>query len=263
MPRSPRGWKIQYLLVRLGAEPQRVHDLAFTELRLILTNADLDADDDTLIAPVAMASSAASAKREEQAAEAGKLAQKAAAIAAEDDTLRQQHRQRSGELRERQESIRTRRASCEAAAGALPGGYRVDMPITAEAFTAAAKRIEHRRAELAEFKDQLDAAQRSIDQIGRQLETLSQKIRDQVDEPAHEIIVKLTAAEQRLIDLASLVQIPQAPARPGGSLDDDAAWAGKVKTATRSGLAGYQLGAWRPIRLRSPPSFAAKPVQCT
>jgi exonuclease SbcC len=214
--------------------------LAVTELRLMLTDADLSISDEILLAPLLEVSRAAAAKREEQAAETRKLAGKAAAATAEASTLSQQHQQRSDELRNRQVAIQRRRASWEEAASALPDRYRAGVPITAEALAAIAGRVEGRRAELAQVKDQLESAQRSVDQAGRELEALNKQIRLQVDEPAQQIIIKLAAAEQRLDDLAALLGRPAAPARPDGGLADNAEWAHGLTEATNAALAQAQ-----------------------
>ena len=79
-----------------------------------------------------------------------------------------------------------------------------------------------------------------IDQIGRDLETLNGQLQAEVDVPARQLVLKLSAAEQRLNDLAALLGMPPAPARPSGSLSDDAEWAHELKAATDATLARAQ-----------------------
>ncbi len=57
-----------------------------------------------------------------------------------------------------------------------------------------------------------------IDPVGRDLETLNGQLQTEVDVPARQLVLKLSAAEQRLNDLAALLGLPSAPARLSGSL---------------------------------------------
>ena len=58
-----------------------------------------------------------------------------------------------------------------------------------------------------------------IDQVGRDLETLNDQLQAEVDVPARQLVLKLSAAEQRLNDLAALlghaVSPSQAQRQPG------------------------------------------------
>jgi exonuclease SbcC len=213
---------------------------AVAGLRQVITDADLDADDESLLAPLAEAARVASETHERQTTVATELDARATAAAAEASTLSRQHQQRSEQLHTRQESILQRRAGWEQAARGLPGRYQPDWPITTGGLTVIAGRIESRRGELTDVKDQLDAAQRSIDQAGQELQSLSEQLRVQVQDPAHEMIVDLTVAKQRLNDLAELVELPTAPPKPGNTLSDDADWARRLAEATDAVLAQAQ-----------------------
>ena len=79
-----------------------------------------------------------------------------------------------------------------------------------------------------------------IDQVGRDLETLNGQLKADVDAPARQLVLKLSAAEQRLNDLAALLAMPSAPARPSGSLADNAVWARELRAATDGTLARAQ-----------------------
>ena len=76
--------------------------------------------------------------------------------------------------------------------------------------------------------------------MARELENLNDQFRTQVDEPANQLIVNLSVAEQRLNDLATLLGAPPAPARSGGGLASDAQWARALKTATNDALTQAQ-----------------------
>jgi exonuclease SbcC len=213
---------------------------ALVELRLVLPDADMDAEDEALLAPLVAASHTAAAERDAQAEQASKLGQQSEAAAATTEALREQLRQRSGQLRNRQETVRVRKAGYEKAAAELPAGYRADVPLTTQALAAAAERIESRRAELTQINDQLAETRKTIDDIGRELETLNDQIRVQVDDPAQRIILNLTAAGQRLNDLATLLGTPPGPARPAGGLADDAEWSKRLGAATGATISQAQ-----------------------
>jgi len=223
---------------------------ALAELRWVVPHASLDIDDDAVLAPLAAASQTATAAHQVQAAEANKLASRAEAAAQATEALRQQLQQRSGRLRNRQEAARARKASYEKSAGELPDGYRVDAPLTADALAAASERIEHRRTELTGINEQLADASKVIDQMGRDLENLSEQFRVQVEGPAQQITLKLSIAEQRLNDLITLLGTPPAPARAGGGLVHDAQWANELKTAADATLAQAQAAITRLQRQR-------------
>ena len=213
---------------------------ALAELRLVLPEADLEAADEAVLAPLEAVSLSAKAEYDAGTTEADSLAQQAASAAATADALRGQRRQRTDQLRSRTEGLDGRRATFERAAAELPVGYRVPVPITAEALVAAAAIIAGRRAGLTEVNEQLSASRAVIDQLGRDLEALDKQMRERVDRPAGQLIPRLTAAAERLNDLAALVGLPPAPARSGGGLADDAAWADALGTAADMALAQAQ-----------------------
>jgi len=103
---------------------------------------------------------------------------------------------------------------------------------------------------LGEINDQLSAARTAIDQIGRDMETLADQHREQVDEPAGQLIPRLAAAAERLNDLAALLGVSPAPARSGGSLAEDAKWADQLKTAADAALAQAQASGTELKQLR-------------
>ena len=84
----------------------------------------------------------------------------------------------------------------------------------------------------AEISRRLEETRTVIDQAGRDLETLNGQLQAEVDVPARQLVLKLSAAEQRLNDLAALLGMPSAPARPSGSLADNAVWARELRAAT-------------------------------
>jgi len=153
-----------------------------------------------------------------QADEADQLARQAELAAAEIKARRREFSQRSARLTERQESVRERKESCETAAGELPAGYRVNAPLIAGELADASERVRRRRTELTKISGRLEETRTVIDQAGRDLETLNGQLQAEVDVPARQLILKLSAAERRLNDLAALLGMPSAPARPGGSL---------------------------------------------
>lgn len=236
-------------LERAGKDAQQARaalEAALTELRQVLPGAELDSDDDTVLAPVAEASATATAARQAHAATANELAQQAEGAAATAEGLRQEAQRRSAQLRDRQESVRERKASCEKAASELPPGYRVTAPLTAEALAAASERIEGRQGELAGVSRQLAGARSVIDERARDLEAINDQLREQVTETAQQITLNLSLAEQRLNDLATLLGSPSAPARPAdGGLAADAEWANNLNSASSAALTQAEAAAAR------------------
>jgi hypothetical protein len=167
-------------------------------------------DDDTLVAPLATASSAAAEAHKGQADEANQLARQAELAAAEIKARHREFSQPSARLTERQESVRARKEFCETAAGELPAGYRVNAPLTAGGVADASERVSRRRTELTTISGQLEETRTAIDQAGRDLETLNGQLQTEVDVPARQLVLKLSAAEQRLNDLAALLGMPSA-----------------------------------------------------
>jgi DNA repair protein SbcC/Rad50 len=216
---------------------------ALSDLRQVIPGAELTADDNTLLAPLAAASSAAAEARQQQAGEADSLTSQADRAASETDALRQELSRRSTQLGRRRDLLRERKESYEKAAGELPAEYRVDRPLTADALAHAAGRVGHRRGELSEINERLAKARQRIDQLGADLEALSGQHRAQVDEPARQLVLRLSAAEQRLNDLAALLGMSPSSAGSSGGLAHDAKWAQELKTATDAVLAQAQEAA--------------------
>jgi exonuclease SbcC len=210
---------------------------ALSELRQVIPGADLSIDDANLLASLVAASDAAAEAHQRQADEANRLARQAERAADKIATDRRELSRRSTQLGERQESIRERKASYETAAGELPAGYRVNAPLTAEDLADASGRVRRRRTELSEIIKQLEEARTVIDQAGRDLETLNDRLRAEVDVPARQLVLKLSSAEQRLNDLNALLGLSSAPDRLSGSLADAAAWARELRAATNATLA--------------------------
>jgi len=217
------------------AEAALNHTLS--ELRQVIVGADLAADDDSLLAPLVTAWRTAAEAHKEQADEAHRRARQAELAAADIQARSREISQRSSRLTERQVSVRERKASCEKAARELPAGYRISAPLTADGVTDASERVARRRTELAHVSERLATARQAIEQIGRDLEALDGQLQSQVHGPARQLVLKLSAAEQRLSDLAELLGTPPPPARPSGDLSRDAEWAHQLKTATDATLA--------------------------
>lgn len=213
---------------------------ALSELRQVIPGAGLGVDDDTLMAPLGTASGTAAEAHQRQADEASQLAGQAELAAAEIRARRREFSQRSDRLAERQESVRERKESGETAAGELPAGYQVNAPLTAGNLAYASERVRHRRTELTEVSRRLEQTRTVIDQVGRDLETLNGQLKADVDAPARQLVLQLSAAEQRLNDLATLLAMPSAPARPSGSLADNAVWARELRAATDGALTRAQ-----------------------
>ena len=213
---------------------------ALIELRLVVQDATLDVADENLLAPLASASDDATEALKAQSEKANQLAQRAEGATATIEALRQQAEQESTRLSDRQVAVRKRKTSYETAASELPVGYRADAPLTADALRAVSQRIADRQSKLDEIDRQLADARGGIDQIARELENLNDQLRTQVDEPAGQLIVNLSVAEQRLNDLAALLGAPPAPDRPDGGLASDAQWARALKTATNEVLTQTQ-----------------------
>jgi exonuclease SbcC len=197
-------------------------------------------DDDNLVAPLAITSSAAAEAHQRQSDEANQLARQAELAAAEIKARRREFSQRSARLTERQESVRERKESCETAAGELPAVYRVNAPLIAGDLTDASERVRLRRTELTEISRRLEETRTVIEQAGRDLETLNGQLQTEVDVPVRQLVLKLSAAEQRLNDLAALLGMPSAPAGPSDSLADNAVWARELRAATDATLARAQ-----------------------
>lgn len=213
---------------------------ALAELREVLPGADLTADDDTLLAPLVTASAAANTAVEQQTSNVNELARQAERAAADTEALSREVSRRYTQLGERQQAVRDRKASNEKAARELPAGYLVDGPLTAGGLADASERVRRRRDEMSEVNGQLAKARQRIDQLGGDLEGLTGQLRIQVDDPARQLVLALSAAEQRLNDLATLLGIPSASARPSGGLAADAKWAQELNTATDAVLTQAQ-----------------------
>jgi exonuclease SbcC len=213
---------------------------ALSELQQVIPGADLSMDDDALLAPLATASVAAAEAHQEKANKANQITRQAERAADETEALRREVSRRSTQLSDRQEAVRARKASFEKASRELPAGYRVDAPLTEDALVGASTRITRRRTELTEISERLSDARNVIDQIGHDLETLNDQFRAQVDAPARQLVLELSAAEQRLNDLAVLLATPPPPARPSGGLAGDTEWAHTIQTATDATLAQAQ-----------------------
>jgi DNA repair exonuclease SbcCD ATPase subunit len=211
---------------------------ALSELRQAVPGADLSIDDDTLLTPLAVASDTAAEAQRRHADEAAQLSRRAERAADQTEADRREFSRRTTQLDDRLESIRERKASCEAAAAALPAGYRVNAALTVEDLADASKRVGRRRTELNEVSQQLEEARTVIDRIGRHVEALNDRLRADVDAPAQQLVLDLSSAEQRLNDLNVLLGLPSAPARPSDSLVDTATWARELRAATGAALAG-------------------------
>jgi len=210
---------------------------AVAQLQLIVSGADLEADDEAVLASLTAASLSANAAHETQVTDASRLEREAATATATARAFRDQQEQQAVQLGNRQEALDAQRTTFQNAAGGLPASYRVPVPVTAEALAAASARVAARRAELSDVNDQLSAAGTAIDQISHELETLADQYRLQVDEAAGQLIPRLSAAAERLNDLAALLGVSSAPTRSGRSLAEDAEWADQLKTAADAALA--------------------------
>jgi DNA repair exonuclease SbcCD ATPase subunit len=213
---------------------------ALSELRQVISGAHLTAEDATLLAPLVGASNAATAALEQQASTADDLTGQAGRAAAEIEALRRDVSRRSDQLGQRQKAVRERIASSEKDARELPDGYRVNVPLTADMLADVSERVRRRRAELNQVSERLAEARQRIDQVANDLETLNEQLRAEVEGPARQLVVRLSAAEQRVNDLAALLGIQSVSARSSGGLANDAKWAGELKTATDALLAQTQ-----------------------
>ena len=184
-----------------------------SELRQVIPGADLSIDDDILLASLATASATAAEAQQRQADELNQLTRQTERAADRTEALHRELSRRSAQLAQRQESVHQRKASCETAAAELPADFRVNAPLTAEDLADASGRVRHRRTELSQISKRLEEARTAINQVGRDLETLNGQLRAEVDVPARQLVLKLSSAEQRLNDLATLLGTPSAPAR--------------------------------------------------
>lgn len=209
---------------------------ALSELQQVLSNADLSIDDDVLLARLTTDSRVAMETHREQAEKADNLTRQAERAADKVEELRREVSRRSEQLVTRQGAIRERKESCEKAAIELPAGYRVEAPLTADKLGAASERVQLRRNELTDVSKRLTDVRMKIDQIGGDLETLSQQVRAEVDDPARQLVLLLSNAGQRLSDLTAAIGTPPPPARSGGGLAADAEWAHDLKEATDTAL---------------------------
>jgi DNA repair protein SbcC/Rad50 len=226
--------------VQAARESQTAFGETLAALRQVLPDVNLGASDEELLASLAASSASATAAHQAQAAEANQLAQDAERAAGTAEALRAQMQQRSGQLHTRQEAARQRKASSEKAASELPAGYRPDIPLTADRLAETLKRVESKRSELAKLSEQLADAHAVIDRMSRDLDSLNAHFRAHVDEPARQLAIKLSIAEQRFADLAIPLRAALVPARTGEGLADDAAWAHELKIATDAILAQVQ-----------------------
>ena len=142
-------------------------------------------------------------------------------------------------------NARNRFASGRSPVRRQPESFRLVTRSTHRSLRATSPRppseeLRHRPTELTEIGRRLEQTRTVINQVGRDLETLNGQLKADVDAPARQLVLKLSAAEQRLSDLAALLAMPSAPARPSGSLADNAVWARELRAATDGTLARAQ-----------------------
>ncbi len=210
---------------------------ALEDLRTVIPAASLDADDESILAPLITAASSAAGQYEELRSKATRLGNEAARATATLDAQRAERQRRKGQLEKRQESLRARRLACEEAAAGLPPSYRVAPPLTQTTLADAEGRIAARQEELAEVERQLARARHLVDDLGRKLDALNEELRADVEGPAQRLVPKLVILAQRHDDLAARLDLAPAAARPEGRLPDEAAWAARVQVMALAALA--------------------------
>lgn len=218
-------------------EAERSLITALEDLRTVIPAASLDADDESILAPLITAASTVAGNYEELRSKETRLGNDAARATATLEAQRAERQRRKVQLEKRQESLRARRLACEAAAAGLPSSYRVAPPLTQTTLADAEGRIVARQAELAKVERQLAQARHLVDDLGRRLDSLNEDLRADVEGPAQRLVPKLVILAQRHDDLAARLDLAPAAARPESRLSDEAEWAGRLQVMAVAALA--------------------------
>ena len=87
------------------------------------------------------------------------------------------------------------------------------------------EQVVARRNELANFQRELTQIRTNLNSVGRDLEALAEQRYTEVDKPVQRLALGLTALSQRVGDTAARLHLDSPPARPDGSVADQASWA--------------------------------------
>ncbi|HET6319835.1 MAG TPA: SbcC/MukB-like Walker B domain-containing protein, partial [Chloroflexota bacterium] len=199
-------------------------------------DATLDTDDDTLLGVLVRAADDAADAHRQVAAGAVTLGQQATAASAKLEAQKGELEWRRQELHRRQTALTEQREACETAAAALPASYRPTPPLTAAELARIAEQVAARRNELASFENELAHTQTNLNSVGRDMEALAARHSAEVDKPVQNLALGLAALAQRVSDIAGHLHLDPPPARPDGSVADQANWAAELLRVGKAAL---------------------------
>jgi exonuclease SbcC len=209
---------------------------ALEAVRELILDATLDADDDTLLDELVRAAQDAADAHRQGADAAVALGQRAAAASANLQAGRGELQRRRKELHRRQTRLTEQREDCETAAAALPASYRPALPLTTAELARIAEQVTARRSELASFENELTQTRISLNNVGRDMEALAARRSAEVDKPVQNLTLGLAALAQRVSDMAGHLHLGPPPARPDGSVTDQANWAAALLEVGQAAL---------------------------
>ncbi len=210
--------------------------IALEALRELILDATLDTDDDTLLDGLVRAAGGAAEAHRQAAAHAVTLGQQATAASAKLQARKEELQRRRRELDRRQTALTKQREACETAAAALPASYRPTLPLTAAELARITEQVAARRNELASFENELAHTQTNLNSVGRDMEALAARRSAEVDKPVQKLALGLAALAQRVSDIAGRLHLDPPPARPDGSVTDQANWAAELRRVGKAAL---------------------------
>jgi exonuclease SbcC len=209
---------------------------ALTALQELTPDAILDSDDDTLLRGLSRAAEDAVNSHQLGTTEAVRLGRQASAAGANLLARQEGLERRRQELDRRQTALTEQRETCHTAAANLPARYRPPPPLSDATLTSIAEQVAARRTELSGFEQDFTQVRTNLERIARDLETLAERRSAEVDKPVQDLTVRLAALAQRVGDVAAHLHLEPPPARPDGSVADQANWAADLLTVGEAAL---------------------------
>jgi exonuclease SbcC len=200
-------------------------------LHALVPTASLDDDDTSLLAGLAAVANGAEAAVAEAAMEQAGLEQRAAAGRSTLEASRRELQRRAKDLESREQAAAEHTRAAERSAEGLPPSYRPDLPLDSGNLATLAKRVQVRRAELADVERELDGLRAQGRALELQRSALARQRRAEVEEPAGQLDRQLTTLSGRLADLFEGLGQSGIPKRPQGELSDQIVWARQLEAA--------------------------------
>jgi DNA repair protein SbcC/Rad50 len=205
-------------------------------LQGLIPHATLDSDDDTLLQVLARAVSDAADAHQQGATMAVGLGQQATAAGGRLQARHEELERRGQDLHRRKTTLAEQHEKCHTAAAGLPASYRPTLPLTDASLASIAEHVTARRDELTGFERELAQTHTSLNSVARDLEALAERRSVEIDTPVQDLTLSLAALVQRVGDMAVHVHLEPPPARPDGSVADQANWAAELLTVGEAAL---------------------------